>query len=95
MRRFAILACLIASPALADVTGPNGKTIDCYCTDTQGLRVELGEIICLRVDGRAFMAQCDMSLNVPIWRDTGRGCLSSQRELLPSERMFHLLQPAV
>ena len=69
MRRFAILACLIASPALAEVTGPNGKTIDCYCTDTQGLRVELGEIICLRVDGRAFMAQCDMSLNVPIWRD--------------------------
>ncbi len=77
MRLLTIAAILIASPALADVTGPNGKVIDCYCTDTQGARVELGETICLFVDGRAFMALCDMSLNVPIWRDTGQGCLSS------------------
>ena len=68
---------LLATPAIADVTSPSGKTIECYCTDTQGLRVELGESVCLFVDGRAFMAQCDMSLNVPIWRDTGQGCLSS------------------
>ena len=67
----------IANTSLADVKGPGGKVIDCYCTDTAGSRVELGDTICLFVDGRAFMAQCDMSLNVPIWRDTGQGCLSS------------------
>jgi len=77
MKRYIVLLAFIASPAVADVTGPGGKTVDCYCTDTQGLRVELGETICLVVDGRAFMAQCDMSLNVPIWRDTGSGCMSS------------------
>jgi len=95
MLRTIALACLVAGPAVADVTSPSGKTVDCYCTDTQGLRVELGESICLTVDGRAFMAQCDMSLNVPIWRDTGEGCLSSENAPSPTQRMFRLLQPAV
>ncbi|NNE87421.1 MAG: hypothetical protein HKN27_05035 [Silicimonas sp.] len=93
MIRTALFISLCAVPAFADVTSPSGKTVECYCTDTQGSRVELGESICLRVDGRAFMAQCDMSLNVPIWRDTGQGCLSSQAppEPSPAERMFQLL----
>ena len=82
-----LLALLIAaSPALADVK-KNGKTIDCYCTDRQGERVELGEMTCLQVDGRMFMAQCQMSLNVPMWREVADGCLSSS---LPQS-----VQPAV
>lgn len=67
---------LAASPALADGT-MNGVPIDCYCTDRSGSRVELGESICLQVDGRMFMAQCQMSLNVPMWRELQEGCLSS------------------
>ncbi len=63
---------------MADVTTPSGKTIDCYCTDRTGGRVELGETICLQVDGRMFMAQCQMSLNVPMWREVQQGCLSSR-----------------
>lgn len=77
MLRGSALLFLIAAPALADVTGPGGRTVDCYCTDTQGARVELGQMICLRVDGRMFMAQCQMSLNVPMWREVAQGCLSS------------------
>ncbi len=73
-----LVACLAASPALADVKLRDGRTLDCYCTDSSGGRVELGESICLFVDGRAFMAMCEMSLNNPIWRDTGQGCLSSR-----------------
>ena len=91
MFRTALILGLLATPAVADVTSPSGKTVDCYCTDTQGARVELGETICLFVDGRAFMAQCDMSLNVPIWRDTGAGCLSSS---LP-EPSLNFSKPAV
>ena len=72
-----ILAAFCALPASADVIGPNGRVIDCYCTDTQGARVELGDTICLQVDGRMFMAQCQMSLNVPMWREVAKGCLSS------------------
>lgn len=73
-----VIALLAPVSAVADVVGPNGKTIDCYCTDTQGARVELGETICLYVDGRAFMAQCQMSLNVPMWREVQDSCLSSR-----------------
>ncbi|MGR3759114.1 hypothetical protein ACUXV3_03110 [Roseobacteraceae bacterium NS-SX3] len=72
---FALAAA--AAPTLADVTGPGGKTIDCYCTDRTGSRVELGEMRCLQVDGRMFMAQCQMSLNVPMWREVQSGCLSA------------------
>jgi len=72
-----ITLCFVAPAAMADVQGKNGKTIDCYCTDSDGARQELGEMICLAVDGKMFMAQCQMSLNVPMWRKISDGCLSS------------------
>ena len=87
MFRVAMILVVLALPAWADVTGPGGKVIDCYCTDTQGARVELEQEICLYVDGRAFMARCEMALNVPIWRDTGRACISSALD------RFKALQP--
>ncbi|MEL7097796.1 MAG: hypothetical protein AAGM84_03100 [Pseudomonadota bacterium] len=71
------LTLLAAGPALADVTSPSGKTVECYCTDRTGSRVELGETICLQVDGRMFTAQCQMSQNNPMWREVQDGCLSS------------------
>lgn len=69
---------ILAGPVAADVTAPGGKTIDCFCTDRAGSRIELGQTICLQVDGRMFMAQCQMSLNVPMWREVQAGCLSSE-----------------
>jgi hypothetical protein len=80
------LLLLAATPALSDAT-IGGKTVECYCTDTQGARVEMGEMICLHVDGKMFMARCAMSLNVPIWRKVSDGCLSS--------RLSEPRQPAV
>ncbi|TMV13571.1 hypothetical protein [Arenibacterium halophilum] len=82
MTRILAAFALIASPACADVVGPGGKVQDCFCTDTSGARVELGETICLQVDGRMFMAQCQMSLNVPMWREVQKGCLSSRLQSL-------------
>ena len=35
----------------------------------------------MQVDGRMFMAQCQMSLNVPMWREVQQGCLSSRLDL--------------
>ncbi|MEX3315280.1 hypothetical protein [Sulfitobacter sp. PS-8MA] len=78
-----LMVVTTGAPARADVKAPGGKTIDCYCTDRRGDRVELGEIICLQVDGRMFMAQCQMSLNVPMWREVQKGCLSSRLDLRP------------
>ncbi|MDF1717186.1 MAG: hypothetical protein P1U75_11040 [Antarcticimicrobium sp.] len=75
---FAPLLALVAGPVAADVIAPDGSVRDCYCTDSGGGRIELGETICLHVDGRMFMAQCQMSLNVPMWREVQEGCLSSR-----------------
>lgn len=72
MKRFALLAPLLitlAAPAQA-------KTVECYCTDSTGDRVELGQSICLQVGGRMFTAQCQMSLNSPMWRETQEGCVT-------------------
>jgi hypothetical protein len=80
-RLIPILLAAVSGPALADYN-MNGKVIDCYCTDSTGGRIEVGDSICLHVDGRMFMAQCQMSLNVPMWRQISNGCLSS-RSLLP------------
>ncbi|MFB9148188.1 hypothetical protein [Roseovarius ramblicola] len=74
--RYLLPLILAATPALSDAT-IGGQTVECYCTDTSGARVEMGEMTCLRVDGRMFMARCAMSLNVPIWRKVSDGCLSS------------------
>ena len=87
---------LIPLAANADVLTPQGRTIDCYCTDKSGSRIELGETICLQVDGRMFMAQCQMSLNVPMWRETQEGCLSSKVRLpfspLGADTLQHPIQ---
>lgn len=84
--RYVLAFVLAATPVLADTT-VGGKTVDCYCTDSAGGRVELGEMICLHVDGRSFLAQCQMSLNNPMWREVSEGCLSSS--------LGEDLQPAV
>lgn len=76
MKHLLLILAFVATPAIADYN-MNGKIIDCYCTDTQGARVEVGESICLFVDGRSFLAQCQMSLNVPMWREVAPACLSS------------------
>ncbi len=84
MKRLWYMLALCAGPLHADIVLPDGKVIDCYCTDRSGGRVELGQTICLYVDGRAFMARCEMSLNVPIWRETGESCLTSWLDLAPT-----------
>jgi len=78
MKRMILIACTLALPASA--FAQSKKTVDCYCTDRDRSRIELGETICMQVDGRMFMAQCQMSLNVPMWREVREGCLSSGLE---------------
>ncbi|MEM0906753.1 MAG: hypothetical protein AAGJ94_05265 [Pseudomonadota bacterium] len=49
---------------------------DCYCTDSNGSRVELGELACLTVGRRQVLALCGMSQNNPAWRTQQEGCPS-------------------
>ncbi|MFW8592788.1 hypothetical protein [Cribrihabitans neustonicus] len=87
----ALLAC--AGSAGADVTAQGRKTVDCYCTDKTGARVELGETRCLSVDGRQFLAQCQMSLNVPMWREVRDSCLSASLALPQTVNAPQVLAP--
>ena len=91
MRLTILMSILIASAAAAQEakepqTPPPLAAIECYCTDRTGTRVELGDTICLTVDGRAFLARCEMSLNSPMWRDTGGACVGARvASPVPSE----------
>jgi hypothetical protein len=74
--KLAIFIAILLFP-LQSIAGDVVEWPDCYCTDKAGSRVELGENICLTVDGRSYTARCEMSLNVPMWREVGPECLSS------------------
>lgn len=89
--RHALMACLLAGaagPAAAERPAGHGgyapppakegfRYPDCYCTDTDGGRVEIGERACLRVGRRRFTARCGMSQNSPAWRTEAEGCPTS------------------
>jgi len=47
---------------------------DCYCTDSNGQRVDMGKTACLVIGSRRVLARCDMSLNNPAWREESEGC---------------------
>ena len=83
--RFLIALLVMLTPAAAQEgvhrVDAQGKVIECYCTDREGRRRELGEIICLTVGERSYEAKCVMAGNVPFWRDQNRGCLSSRAPL--------------
>ncbi len=77
---------LVALPKIAMADGLVQKATktdwpECFCTDKQGKRRELGEIACLSIGSRSFMAKCVMAQNVPFWRDLNEGCLSSHLPL--------------
>jgi hypothetical protein len=77
MKKTTLLAFIAAVATGTSSVAEGKKTQDCYCTDKNGARVELGETRCLNVGGRVFMARCEMSLNVPTWRDQKLSCVTS------------------
>lgn len=53
-------------PAIADAH-------NCQCRN-RGTMFQLGETSCLRVDGRNYLARCEMKLNVSSWTEIQDGC---------------------
>lgn len=49
---------------------------ECYCTDSQGRHVEIGDTACLKIGSKTFLARCGMSLNSPAWRRMHQDCPS-------------------
>lgn len=46
----------------------------CTCRNRDGSKYELGQVACLRVDGNAYLARCEMNLNVTTWKKLREGC---------------------
>jgi hypothetical protein len=56
---------------------------NCRCR-TRGVMYELGQTSCLHVDGRNYLARCEMKLNVSSWTEIEDGCpVSDARRQLP------------
>jgi hypothetical protein len=65
----------VANPNYTPTPPKDGYSYpDCYCTDSAGKRVELGETACLTIGSRHVLARCDMSVNNPTWRTESDGC---------------------
>lgn len=63
-----LVPCLAALllPVIADAH-------NCQCRN-RGTMFKLGETSCLRVDGRNYLARCEMKLNVSSWTEVQDGC---------------------
>jgi len=86
-RIVAILVILFAAPsAVADdralrKAGPElppakeGYSYpECYCTDSDGRRVEVGGFACLTIGSRQVTSRCTKARNLVIWRHQQEGC---------------------
>lgn len=54
---------------------------NCYCKNTDGKQHAVGEVACMTVDGKSYLAQCEMNLNVTSWSKLQEGCPVTQRSL--------------
>lgn len=52
---------------------------NCQCRN-RGVMFKLGQTACLRVDGRTYLARCEMKLNVSSWTETGESCPVTSRQ---------------
>ena len=63
----------LGSGLLAALQPTSGEAHNCQCRN-RGVMFELGETSCLRVDGRNYLARCEMKLNVSSWTELQDGC---------------------
>ena len=75
---------VIAIAALAAATLPAlaAGGFECRCL-YQGKFFSQGETVCIRVDGRAKLARCDMMLNNSSWTFLKSGCPSAMMTPVP------------
>jgi len=62
---------ILATTCLLGASG--GAEADCKCA-ANGMLYEHGSVVCLRVSGREWLAQCGMVLNNPSWKTIADGC---------------------
>ncbi|MCV3737919.1 hypothetical protein OCK02_17080 [Rhizobium sp. TRM96647] len=64
-------AAVLTLPAWAAAGPPDAR---CTCRNRDGSKHALGAVVCLSVDGRKYLARCEMVLNVTSWQKVQDGC---------------------
>lgn len=63
---------LVVMTVMASVSASAGE--NCYCKNTDGKQHAVGEVACMTVGGKSYLAQCEMNLNVTSWSKLQDGC---------------------
>ncbi len=83
MKQLIAIAVLIPSFAFAqDAPSRNAQLyqpqpgVEYFCTDRDGERVELGQVVCITASCMTWMARCEMAgnNNLAMWRKLQDGC---------------------
>ena len=53
----------------------------CTCRNRDGSKLEIGQTVCIRVGDVAYLARCEMELNVTTWRKIRDGCPEARLSL--------------
>jgi hypothetical protein len=79
LRVFAVVVTAISGLAASEPPQPFPTTsphphFHCTCRQRDGSHFELGQITCIRVDGKAYLARCEMFQNLTTWQKIQDGC---------------------
>ncbi|MDW5317658.1 hypothetical protein [Rhizobium sp. PL01] len=71
-----VMAALVSVVAGTSTAAPLSAPPDaqCTCRNRDGSKLELGQTACIRVGDVAYLARCEMELNVTTWRKLRDGC---------------------
>ena len=98
MKRLMAIGLLWAGTATAqdvsdDLTGKSlqdlqSRVIESYCRDGDGVRQELGAVVCITASCDTWMAKCEKFENVTIWRRIQDGCPGADGSILNRLRVL-------
>ena len=72
-----VFRIIVASSVLLCASAFSADAHKCRCRN-RGVMFDLGQTSCLHVDGRNYIARCEMKLNVSSWTKVEDGCPISQ-----------------
>jgi hypothetical protein len=66
---------------------------DCSCVNRDGIKFGLGQTACLYVDGRSYLALCELNLNVTSWKKLDDSCPQASNHALKQSLWQRIAAP--
>ncbi|MDL2410841.1 hypothetical protein PY650_35995 [Rhizobium calliandrae] len=89
--REALGAIVVGLSFVAVASAPAMAGQNCYCKSKDGTLHPIGAVACMTVDGKSYLARCQMNLNVTSWSKLQEGCPVT--EISPWQQSAWHLQP--